>query len=114
LIVVQQALHRHIDADVHARTEDHAFAFQLADALVDQMLFHLEVGDAIAEQAADAIRLLEHCGCMPGACELLGAGEAGRARAHDGDALARAARRELRFHPAFIKGHDPRSRTRSF
>jgi hypothetical protein len=87
-IIVEQALDRHVDADMHARVKITPSAFHLAHALVDVVLFHLEVGDAIAQQAADAIRLLEQGARVAGARELLGAGQAGRARAHDGDALA--------------------------
>ena len=88
---------------MHARTEDHAFAFKLADALVDEMLLHLEVRNAVAEQAADPIRLLEHRRCMTRPGQLLSAGEPCGPRAHDCDTLARTARRELRFQPALIK-----------
>ena len=49
-------------------------------APVDQMLFHLEVGDAVAQQAADPVVLLEQGDAVAGAGELLGAGHAGRAR----------------------------------
>ena len=38
-----------------------------ARAPVDQVLFHLEVGNAVAQQAADPVALLEHRHRMPGA-----------------------------------------------
>src|SRR5690606_208498 len=77
------------------------------------MLFHLEVGNAVAEQAADAVGLLEHGDGMAGARELLRAGEARRPRADDGDGLAGLARRDLRLDPAFLPAAiDDRARAR--
>ena len=70
-----------------------ALGLHLPDAPVDEVLLHLEVGDAVAQQAADAVGLLEHRQRMAGAGELLGAGQAGRAGADHGDPLAGAARR---------------------
>ncbi len=61
--------------------EGHALGRHLVHAAVDQVLFHLEVGDAVAQQAADAVLLLEQRHVMAGARELLGAGHAGRAGA---------------------------------
>ena len=46
--------------------------------------------------------LLEHRDVVAGARELLGAGEAGGARAHDRDALAGAMGGDLRLDPAFV------------
>ncbi len=66
-------------------------------------LFHLELGDAVAEQTADPIGTLEHHHGVPRAVELLGHGEAGRPRAHDGDLLARAHGRHLGPDPAVLE-----------
>ena len=63
-------------------------------------LLHLEVGDAVAQQAAGLGELLEHVDVVAGARELLGAGHAGRARADDRDLLAGLRRRRLRLDPA--------------
>ena len=76
---------RRAGPDVH-RAELDAFGRHLLDATVDQVLLHLEVGDAVAQQPADAVALLEHDDRMARARELLRAGEPGRARAHDRDA----------------------------
>ena len=46
-------------ADEDAGAERHAFRFHLIDPAVDQPFFHLEIGDAVAQQAADAVVLLE-------------------------------------------------------
>src|SRR3990170_831883 len=67
-------------------------------------LLHLELGDAIAEEAADAVRALEHGDGVAGAGELLGAGEPGGAGADDGDGLAGEGVRGLRFDPALLPG----------
>ena len=50
------ALDRHADADMGAVVEHDAFGFHLRDAPVDVMLLHLEVGNAVGEQAAGARR----------------------------------------------------------
>jgi hypothetical protein len=49
----------------------HAFGLHLLDAAVDVVLLHLEVGDAVAQQAADAVVLLEQRHVVAGARELL-------------------------------------------
>ena len=61
---------------------------------------HLEVGNAVAEQAADPVGLLEHGRRVAHPRELLRAGEAGGPGADDRDPLAGAARRHLRHDPA--------------
>ena len=47
---------------------------------VEVALLHLELGDAVAQQAADAVGPLEHDDVVAGAGQLLGGGEPGRAR----------------------------------
>ncbi len=58
--------------------EDDALGFHLLHAAVDVVLLHLEVGNAVAEQAAGLCFPLEHMHLMTGARELLGGGKAGR------------------------------------
>ncbi|MNS75346.1 hypothetical protein D3C72_1088600 [compost metagenome] len=89
-------------ADVGGRRELHAFRFHLRDAAVDLVLFQLEVGDAVAQQAADAVALFEQRHRVAGARQLLRARHAGGAGAHHRDLLARLAGRHLRRHPAFF------------
>ena len=84
--------------------EGHAFRLHLRDAAVDEVLLHLEVGNAVAQQAAGLGVLLEQMHVMAGARELLRAGHAGRAGADDGDLLAGLRRRRLRLDPAFSPG----------
>ena len=68
-----------VDADFDTGAEHHAFGFHLADAAVDQMLFHLEVGNAVTQQSADAVGFFEQGHGMAGARQLLGARHAGGA-----------------------------------
>ena len=66
-------------AHVHASAECHAFASHLFDAAVDQPLLHLEIRNAIAQQPADPIVLLEHGDAVSRTRELLRARHARRA-----------------------------------
>ena len=85
-----QVVDRHVAADVGVGDELHAFGAHLLDAAVDQVLLHLEIRDAVAQQAADAVALLEYGDGVSGARELLRGGQTGGARSDDGDALAGA------------------------
>ncbi len=67
-------------ADMGAVVEGDAFAFHLRHAAVDDVLFHLEVGNAVTQQAAGLGVFLEHMHVVAGARELLRAGQARRAR----------------------------------
>jgi hypothetical protein len=78
-VVLEQLVGRNVDADIGAVMEDDAFGLHLHDALVDVMLFHLEVGDAIAEQAARFRPTFVEMDLVAGACELLRAGKTGGA-----------------------------------
>ncbi|OIQ88657.1 hypothetical protein GALL_294800 [mine drainage metagenome] len=89
-------------AHQHAGGEAHAFGLHLRDAAVDVVLLHLEVGNAVAQQAADAVVLLEHGHVMPGARQLLRGRQAGRAGTHHGDALAGLVGRRLRHDPTHL------------
>ena len=82
--------------------EDDALAFHLLHAAVDVVLLHLEVGDAVAQQAAGLGLTLIDMHIMPGTGELLGGGKAGRAGAHHCHALAGAHLRGLGLHPAHL------------
>jgi hypothetical protein len=62
----------------------------LIDAALHQAFVELHVGDAVHEQAADAVGAFEDGDEMAGAVELGGGAEAGRAGADDGDLFAGA------------------------
>jgi hypothetical protein len=63
-------------------------ASHLVQAPVEVALLHLELGDAVAQQPADAVGALEHHHRVAGPRQLLGGGQAGRAGPDDRDALA--------------------------
>ena len=67
-------------ADVHAGLELHALGRHLGQAAVEDVLVQLEVRDAVPQQPADAVVLLEDRHVVAGAGELLRRGQAGRAR----------------------------------
>ena len=68
--------------------EGDALGLHLRDAAVDDVLFHLEVGNAVAQQAAGLGVFLEHMHVVAGARELLRAGEPRGAGADHRDLLA--------------------------
>ena len=89
---------------VGARLEAYAFLHHLPQAPVDVALLELEVGDAVAEQAADAVRLLEDRDPVAGAIQLLRRGQPRRSGADDGDPFSRARRGRLGPDPALAEG----------
>ena len=103
VVAVLELLRRDVFADVGIAMEGHAFRFHLLHAPVDDPLLHLEVGDAVAQQAAGLGVLFVDVHVVAGARQLLGRGETGRARADDGDALAGLLLRRLRRDPAFLE-----------
>ena len=88
--------------DIRARAEDDPFGFHLLEPTVEVSLLHLEVGDAVAEQAADAVGALEDGDRVAGAGELLGAGQPGGAGADDRHRLAGQDLGRLRDDPALV------------
>ena len=52
-------LDRHVGADLDAGAEHDAFLFEDRQAPGEEALLHLELGNAIAQQPADAIIALE-------------------------------------------------------
>ncbi len=76
VVVFDEAFAAHRHADMGVVMEDDAFRLHLLDAPVDMALFELEVGNAVAEQAARPGVLLIDVNLVAGAGELLRAGEA--------------------------------------
>src|SRR5271165_6611007 len=93
-----------IDAHVRVGLEADTFGLHLGHTAVDEMLLHLEVRDAVAQQSADAIRLFVYGDVMSGARELLCGGETRGARSDYGDSFPGARFSGLRSDPAFTKG----------
>src|SRR5205085_8369590 len=79
-----------------------AFGFHLTHTPVDQTLFHLEIGNAVTQQTANAVILLEQSDAMACARELLRTGEAGRTRSDHSYALSGRNRREIGMNPALF------------
>ena len=100
VVAVLELLGRDRLADVRIAMEGDAFRFHLLDAPVDDPLLHLEVGDAVAQQAAGLGVLLVDVHIMTGARELLGGGETGRAGADDGDRACRSSSPAARARPS--------------
>src|SRR3972149_5093904 len=102
--LLAQVFDRHVDADVGGGTKlDAAFPHD-GETPLEEFLLHLEFGDAVTQQAPDAVSALVNSNPMPGAVELIGGGKARRPGAHNGDFLARSRRRLLRLDPTFIEG----------
>jgi hypothetical protein len=102
--VVVDAGRQVLVADQHLGTEGDALGLHLLDAAVDDRLVELEVGDAEAEQTADAAALLEHRDVVADAGQLLGRRQAGGAGTDDGDLLAGLGGGRLRHDPAVGPG----------
>ena len=87
-------------ADLDAGAEAGALGLHLREPQLEVLLLHLEVGDAVAQQAADAVVALEDGDGVAGAGQLLRGGEAGGAGADDGDGLAGEALGRVRGRPS--------------
>ena len=75
--VAPQLADRHVDADVGVGAELDALLAHQREPPLEPPLFELELRNAVAEQAADAIGALEHGDRVAGAIQLIGRGEAG-------------------------------------
>jgi len=96
-------LGRNVDTDVDSGAEDRALSFHLRQTAIDVPLLHLELGDAVAEQAADAIGAFEDGDGVPGTRELLRRSESRGPGADDRDGLAGQVRRVDGCDPAFLE-----------
>src|SRR5258706_15713937 len=98
--IAAEVLDLDVEADVGAGDELDAFVLHDFDAAEDDLFFELEVGDAVGEQAADAVGALKDGDVVAGFVELCGGGESGGAGADDGDFFAGADGRRLGLDPA--------------
>ena len=78
VMLLEQFVDRDIDADIGIVVEDDTFALHLLDATVDVDLLHLEIGDAVTEQAARFRPTLVDMHLVACARELLCTGETRR------------------------------------
>ena len=104
VVVLGERFDRHIDADMRVGHKGDALGAHLLDAAVDDVLFQLEVGNAVAQQAADAVGLFIDGDGVAGAAQLLRGGQAGRPAADHGDALAGVLLGRLGMNPALVPG----------
>src|ERR1022692_1727442 len=104
VVAAAQIFDRNVAADVGIGDELDALGAHLLETPVDEVLFHLEIRDAVAEEAADAVVLFKHGDGVAGAAQLLCGGEARGAGADDGDALAGDIDGRLGRDPAFGEG----------
>ena len=75
-------------ADRDARPEHRALFAHLGKAAIEDGLFHLELGDAVAQEPTDPLRPFVDDDFVTRPRELLGDGEAGGARPDDGHPLS--------------------------
>src|SRR5690606_2824591 len=86
----------HVAADLDTGAELGALRAHLLDTAVDVPLLHLELGDAVAEQAADAVGALVDGDRVAGPGQLLRGGQTRGSRADHRDGLAGQALGDLR------------------
>ena len=89
VVPLPEPLAGQLGTDVDAGAEDRALAPHLVEPAVEDRLLHLELRDAVAQQAADLVGPLVDRDGVAGAGELLGGGEAGRAGADHRHGAAR-------------------------
>ena len=91
-------------AHQHAGAHRHAFGLQLRHAPVDVAFVHFEIGDAVAQQAANAVILFKHRHRMADTRQLLRRGQTGGAGANNGYFFAGLLCCRLGVYPAFGPG----------
>jgi hypothetical protein len=91
-------------ADVRAGDELDTLIGHLRHAPVDQMLLHLEIRNAVAQQSTDAVALFEEGHGVPGARQLLCGSHAGGTAADDRNAFAGAFHGKFGPDPALLEG----------
>ena len=102
IMAVFQVLQRGLLADFDIVMEHHTFGFHLADATVDQGLFHFEIGNAVTQQTACPAVLFINMDLMARPRQLLGSGQTGRTGADNRNALAGLVAGHFRNQPAFF------------
>lgn len=89
VIALLQGAERDVDSDLDAGAELHALLRHLHEPAIEVGLLHLELRNAISQQATHAIVALEDGHRMTHPRQLLRGRKAGGTRAHDRDGLAR-------------------------
>ena len=91
-------------ADMDAVVEGDALGFHLRHAAVDDVLLHLEIGNAVAQQAAGLGEFLEQMHVVAGARELLRAGQPAGPEPTTAIFLPVLVRGDFRLEPAIVPG----------
>ena len=78
-----QLLTRDVLTDRHTGLELHPFRPQLFQPPINHPLFHFEIGNTVAKQAADTVGLFKQRDTVARACKLLRRRQPRRTRAHD-------------------------------
>ena len=104
VVALAQVRAGEVDADRDARPEARALGLHLREPLVEVALLHLELGDAVAQQAADPVGPLEDDDGVTGPGQLLRGGQPGRTGADDRDRPPGQPGRRLRREPALVPG----------
>ena len=102
VVVIGQGLDRNVHAHVRVGDKGDAFGAHLVQAAVDDVLLHLEAGNAVTQEAADAVGLLIDGDRVAGAAQLLRGGQPRRTAAHDSHALAGVLLGKLGTNPALL------------
>jgi hypothetical protein len=102
VVLREEVLGGNIVADFDVRAEQDAFDQHLRHPAVDRRLLHLEIGNAIAEQPADAIRFFVDHDAVARTGQLLCAGESCRTGADHSDTRTTLRERRFRHYPPFV------------
>ena len=92
-----QIPNRNVAAHMSLGLEPHSLGAHLLQPPVDEVFLHLEIRNAVAQQAADAVVFFEYRDLMSRARQLLRSRQSGRPGADHGHALARAHAGWFRF-----------------
>lgn len=104
IVVGQKRLDRHIHADIDAAMEGNAFALDLLDTAIDEVLLHLEVRNTVTQQPAGLRFTLVDMHFMTRAAKLLCGGHARGAGTDDGNFFPGVDCRRLRHDKAQLIG----------
>ena len=104
VVVAAQVLDADLDPDLDVAAELDPLGREHVSATLDDPLLELGVGNAEAEQPAEALVALEDDHLVADLVELVGGRQTGRARADDGDRSPRPVIGRVRRHPAFTEG----------
>src|SRR5579872_1225187 len=101
--IAAQIFYGDILADFCIGDEVHALGAHLIESPVDNVLFEFELGDTVAQQAADAVSLFVHGDRVAGAAQLPGCSQTRWSGAHNGNFFSATNSRRLGVDPAFAE-----------